>query len=148
MSTRNFRDLIDRDVLPRKTVQEGYSLDEVRSKYITYIRSLAAGQGDASSGGALTAERAALAREQREAVQFKNAVARGEYVPRSEVKRQIVPRLEITRERILSLPGKLGDLLTHRAREEVEEILEQEFIEALNDLAAPLEFDGGPDRTQ
>lgn len=149
ISTRRFRELIEEGVLPRKSPQEGYDLDEVRGKFIAHQRAVAAGHGVEGSGAAaLSSERAALAREKREAMQLKNAISRGDYVALAEVKRQWMPRLEIMRERLLSIPGKCSDELANREKEFVEVTLEDEISEALNELAEPTEFDGGPDRTQ
>lgn len=143
ITARQLRNLIADGVIERRA--RDYDLATVRKQYCDYLINLAKDRG--SSPG-LTAERAALAREQREAAQIKNSLRRSDYVSVAEVKRQLAPLLQETRERIMSIPGKLGDRLAHRKREEVEEILEDEVIAALNELASPRPFDGGPDRTR
>lgn len=148
-ASRTFSSYLDEGVITRMPREQGYNLDQVRNEAFKHLRALVSGHGtDGSGAGSLAAERAALAKEKRESMQLKNAIARGDYVSLAEIKRQWMPRLEVMRERLLSIPGKCGDELANRDKEYVEARIEEEISEALNELAEPTEFDGGPDRTQ
>src|ERR1700694_4247890 len=65
MGSRNFAELVERNVIPRAP-KLGYDRNECRKLYIRHLRSVAAGQGG-QGDASLTNERALLAREHREA---------------------------------------------------------------------------------
>ena len=82
------------------------TVDEVRVAYIRHLREMAAGRF--SEGPLdLAQERAALAREQREAVAIKNALARGEYAPVSLLARVLASACQAVAERFEHLDGLL-----------------------------------------
>lgn len=142
LSTRRIVDLLNEGVIERKE-RAGYNLDEVRTQYIRHLRAVAAGHGE-NGQQSLANERAALAREQRDSVAIRNAIARGDFVSLSEV-RQINERIfSVIRENLLTLPGKLGDELANRERAEITERLETEIFEALNELAEPSSYGRPP----
>ena len=56
----------------------------------------------------LSEARAALARKQTAALRLRNAVARGEYVSRAGIRREIETMFTMLRERLLSAAGKIS----------------------------------------
>lgn len=72
--------------------------------YCKRLRDKAAGRDNDS---VLTQERALLAREQREAVRLKNAVARGEYAPISALAEVLASASQSVAERFEALPALL-----------------------------------------
>jgi phage terminase Nu1 subunit (DNA packaging protein) len=86
----------------------------------------------------LTAERAALAREQTEAVALKNAATRGDLIPVAAVKRSAEIIIAAFRKRCLSIPGKIALACEMRSRGEIEEIVRAEVYEALDELSRPI----------
>jgi hypothetical protein len=109
LSARAFNFLIEAGVIPRQSPNVGYSLDEVRIRYIKNLRIRASGQGDGAAN--LAKARAALAQEQMEAAALRNAVTRGEYVSVADVVRIHTAELSVIRERFLSLPTPLAETL-------------------------------------
>jgi phage terminase Nu1 subunit (DNA packaging protein) len=96
------------------------------------------GNGDEAR---LAAERAALAREQTEAVALKNAATRGDLIPVAVVKRSAGIIISAFRERCLSIPGKIAASCEMRSRGEIEEIVRGEVYEALDELSRPILVD-------
>lgn len=92
----------------------------------------------------LSAERARLAREQADAQEMKNAVARGELVPADQIEGAWVALLSGVRTRLLAVCGKAAP--TAHAAETIaatEEAIRIVLIEALEELA-----DGPRQRTR
>jgi phage terminase Nu1 subunit (DNA packaging protein) len=133
LNTRNFLDLVDRGIIPR-AAKASYSLDDCRKLYIRHLRSVASGHGDMAAGASLSSERALLAKEQRETISLKNAISRGEYVSLAAMVKRLEVTFAVIREKLLTLPGKLGDSCEMRVRDEIEELLLAEIIEILNEL--------------
>src|ERR1017187_8000484 len=77
ISPSRFRDLIDLGVISRQT-SKGYNLNVCRREYITHLQRTAAGRGTDNAG--LSAQRVKLEGARTEAIEFKNAVLRGDYV--------------------------------------------------------------------
>jgi phage terminase Nu1 subunit (DNA packaging protein) len=115
-----------------------YDLDKCRNRVLAYLREKAAGRS-----GDLTNERALLAKEQRDALVFKNALIRGDFVSLETIKKILIAMLAVIRERLLTIPGKMADACEMRLRAEIEAILRTEIIETLNELHDPDHIIGG-----
>lgn len=100
------------------------------------IRALFRRQAEAAAGrsGDLAAERAALAREQREAVALKNRRARGEVVELDAVTRRWDAAMASIQSRMLSLPTEASQRLQHLTRTDVE-TLDRLVRDALTEAA-------------
>jgi phage terminase Nu1 subunit (DNA packaging protein) len=140
-----FRELIARGVITRQP-PNGYDLDQVRRETLAHPRSQAAARG---AGDTLAAERAGLARAQKQVAQLKAMQLRGAVVEVEEVAFAVENRYALVKEKLLSIPGKIADELTHRERHDVVEVLRRKVIEALDELSAPAriieEAGGRPD---
>jgi phage terminase Nu1 subunit (DNA packaging protein) len=108
LNTRNFLDLVDRGIIPR-AAKASYSLDDCRKLYIRHLRSVASGHGDMAAGASLSSERALLAKEQRAGITLKNAISRGDFVSLELVTKMVMAMFAVSRERLLTIPGKLAD---------------------------------------
>lgn len=76
--------------------------------YCGRLREQAAGRQGAEDGGlSLAGERAALAKAQREGIEIKNAVARGQYAPVSMLGEVLAAASQAVAERFEHLPGQL-----------------------------------------
>ena len=115
-----------------------YDQTQCRHRVLKHLRDRNAGR----TGGKLSEHRSELAAEQTLAIKFKNAVLRGDYVSAGVIQRAGEKMLEVFRERILSIPGKVADTLAGRTREEVDLILREELYEALDELSNPAAFGG------
>ena len=115
-----------------------YDQTECRHRVLKHLRDRNAGR----TGGDLSKQRSELAQEQTMAMRFKNAVLRGDYISAGVVQRAGEKMLEVFRERILSIPGKVADTLTERTRDEIDLILREELHEALDELSNPAAFGG------
>jgi hypothetical protein len=114
-----------------------YNIDICRKEVLNHLRNVAAARG---SGTRLADERAALARAQREVAQLKAGQLKGSLVEVEEVCFHLTNRYALIKEKLLALPGRLGDVLAMRQRHDVIEILKAEIHEALNELAEPSEI--------
>ena len=147
ISTRGFIELVERGIIPR-AAKASYNLDECRKLYIRHMRGVASGHGDMAAGASLSAERALLAKEQREGITLKNLISRGAYVELAVIKNLLMVMFAIIRERLLTVPGKMGDALEMRDGGEITALLRSEMIEILNELYDPtaaLPGEGGGD---
>lgn len=84
------------DLLARRVLAEGATGAEWLLAYCKHLREVAAGRATGETGLDLAAERAKLAREQRERIAMQNAVTRGELAPRAllvEVLSRTAPRI-------------------------------------------------------
>ena len=132
-SAQHFRALLDSGIVTRQPPDK-YNLDTVRREVFAHLRAQAAGRG---AGETLAAERAALARAQRELTQMKVDQFRGQLVDIEVVGAALEDRYAVCKERLLAIPGKCADELSHRERVDVVDILRREIYEALNELSEP-----------
>ncbi|MDR0776763.1 MAG: hypothetical protein LBE81_09025 [Azonexus sp.] len=102
LSTRHVRTLQDAGVFER-----GATLDEARIAYIRHLREVAAGRKSEDGGLDLIQERAALARSQREGIDIKNAVLRGEYAPIELITKVLSNASAAVVERMDMLPARM-----------------------------------------
>lgn len=107
LSDRSIRELLDRGILPNAR-RGGLDLDQCRTAYIRHLREVAAGRAAGPAADDLTAERAALAREQRIFYALKNEASRKELLPRAEITRAVMSAFQIVRDRLTALPARLA----------------------------------------
>jgi phage terminase Nu1 subunit (DNA packaging protein) len=133
ISATTFHKAVKRGVIARKPRGE-HDLQEVARALIRDGQAAKGGHGDLVAKLKLSEARAALAREQTVALRLKNAVARGDYVRRAGIRREIDAMLSMLRERLLSVAGKIsvpGDMLPGG---EVEATIRTEICEALDEI--------------
>lgn len=130
---RTIRDLADTGHVV-KLGKATYDRDASIRAYCAHLRETAAGRGGAVGVATLTAERARLAREQADAAALKNAAARGDAIPASEVKAKWVAILTAIRSRMLAVPSRVRMRAPHLTRDEVE-IIDAELRDALEEVA-------------
>ena len=120
-----------------------YDQDACRLKAFAHLRLLRQGAAAAAGDLHLSAERAKLAQKQTEALEFKNALAKGEYVPISIVAGALEARISIARERLLSSISVIAAAVqsTDHPIAECEVIVRDKIYEVLTDLANQAEFD-------
>jgi hypothetical protein len=150
ISQRRVYDLIDAGVIERPKAGEGFDLDACRIGILRHQRKQLAGHGGGIGKLDLAAERAALAREQRETAALKNAITRGEYVRVKFVSDVITQHYSIVREHLLGVPGARGhDIATaalacaniQNATAVVTEKLREAIYEALTNLSNPENYE-------
>jgi hypothetical protein len=137
LSPSRFRDLVAQGVIARKPASK-YSLTKVREAYIKHMQKVAAGRGS-DGGKALSERRARLADLQGDAVELKNAVARGDYVLKDVMVEVVRQDYMVVRNSALAMAGKLSDRLSGRVytRAEVSGVITGEVHEWLTDLSKP-----------
>lgn len=134
MSRQAFLALVKKGVIERQP-RGSYDLDAVRRAYIEHLRAVAAGQRN-DDGLDLVAERARLAKEQADAQAMKNAIQRGELIPRPDVVAAWTAVFAHVRARLLALPSKAAPAVVGlSALPEVKEVLSDHVEEALAELA-------------
>ena len=109
-----------------------------------------AGRAGPAGGLDLSGERAKLAQKQTEALEFKNALAKGEYVKISVVADQFEARIVNARERLLSSINVIAAAVQSREHPiaECEVIVRDRIYEVLNELASEAEIDGDDDEAE
>ena len=96
------------DLVTRGVLKQGLNAGKWLHAYCGHLREVAAGRSSAGGGGLdLVQERAALAREQRESVAIKNAVARREYAPVELLTKVLSDASAAVVERLEGLPSRL-----------------------------------------
>jgi len=129
-----FRNALKRKVFGKQK-SGGYDIKTVVRALIKDRQAAKAGHGDHASAVNLSTERAALAKEQREQIAFKNAVSRGEYVLVAGVEEELRKTVSICREIILSSPGKYAHMCEGRSLPEIEQVWASAAREVLTELA-------------
>jgi phage terminase Nu1 subunit (DNA packaging protein) len=133
ISRPTFHRALNRGVVAKKPRGE-YGIQEVARALIKDGQAAKGGHGDLASKVALSEARAALAREQTAALRLKNAVARGEYVSRAGIRRQIKTMFTMARERLLAIPTQIAATCRMYERSEVEVIVRDEICEVLDEI--------------
>ena len=111
-----------------------YDLDECRQQYINRLRETAAGRA-ANGELDLGEERARLAKEQADAKEMENAVARGELVYIEDVATTVEKQFAKVRAKMLGVPTKVAPEAHACATvKEVQSLIDKAITEALNDL--------------
>ena len=120
MSDRNLRDVLEQLGLSRTQA----SLAEIRVAYIRRLREQAAGRlGDTIGGLDLAQERAALARSQRDGIEIKNAVLRGDYASVTLLAEVLANASQSVAERFDHLPGLLRKTLPDLPQAAVDQVM-------------------------
>ncbi len=133
VSLKYISDLIGKGVLKKAPVGK-YDIDVCRKAYIEHIREQAAGRA-AAGELVLADERARLAKEQADAKEMENALERGDLVYIQDVAKQIENQFTKVRTRLLSVPTKVApEAHACASVREVQSIIEQAIVEALNEL--------------
>lgn len=133
VTDRLIRDFADRGLV-KKTGRGRYLMVESVRLYTEHLRGIASGRGGEQNVLDLTAERARLAKEQADAQELKNAVARRELVVVTEVERGWQDILRKVRSRILACPSRIRSRLSHLTVFDGE-VIDAELREALTELA-------------
>lgn len=114
------------------------TLDDYRRAYITGLRKTAAGHQSADGALDLTAERAALARVQRERIEMENATTRGDLVRFEDVVTQWREEFSRARAKLLAMASKLAPLMVGvKTPAEAKGMIDTVVWEALNELSKP-----------
>lgn len=96
------------DLVSRGVLTDGAPAGQWLLAYCTRLREQAAGRGAGDVGGLdLAQERAALARTQREGIEIKNAVLRGDYAAVQLLSEVLATASQAVAERFEHLPGEL-----------------------------------------
>lgn len=106
ISPSRFRDLVDLGVIKRQT-SKGYSLNECRKQYISYLQRVAAGHG--ADNATLSKQRVKLEGAKTEAIEFRNAVNRGDYVRLEVLAREVDEMIIGLRSTGLGFAGSISD---------------------------------------
>ncbi len=117
---------------------DAYDLVETVGRYVEHLRGTAAGRGGEEQVLTLTGERARLARAQADAVELKNATARGELVKAEDVARAWADILRTVRSRVLAVPSRVRQSLVLDAA--TADAIDRELRAALTELG-----EGGAD---
>ena len=145
LTERMIRKLVADSILP--TVVRGtLDLDEARHAYIKYLRKSARtrnlvktfpNSADCPAEALdLTAQRAALAKAQREHVELKSGAMRRDLLPRDDVVRAVTACFQHVRDKLTGLPTKMAPGLARMsAAADVRAALAREVDEALSELA-------------
>lgn len=116
-----------RELEPKLKLPPNYTLEQMRLAYVQHLREVAAGRTSQSEDALdLAAERAALARAQREGIEIKNAALRGEYAPIALLAEVLANASQAVAERFDHLPGTLKKAcpdLTDADREQILEVI-------------------------
>lgn len=130
LSTRALRDLIARGILPKAA-----GPDEARRAYIDHLRAVAAGRaGSGPIDGA--AERARLDRAKADREELRLARERAEVIEVAEVTEQWGEAIDITKGRMLALPGRLAaELFRCKSIADVEQRLHAAMLDLMRELA-------------
>jgi hypothetical protein len=139
MSPQRLGVLITEGTLPDiAALPEIATLDDYRRAYITGLRKTAAGHQSEDGKLDLTAERANLARVQRERIEMENAVTRGELVLGSDVEEMWGSEFTRVKNRLMAFPTKLAPLMIAvKSQGEAHDMLQAVCYEALNELSQP-----------
>jgi len=121
----------------RRAGRGRWPLAESIRLYCEHLRETAAGRAGADADGRpldLAAERAKLARAQRERVELDNAVRRGELVEVEGIRGRYAGMVTAAKSKLLGVPSKAKGRLPHLVIEDIE-TLEELIHEALAELA-------------
>ena len=137
LGVRHVRELVARGILPKAKGRGAYDLDECRVAYLKHLRAVAAGHKSQDGKLDLTAERAALAREQKIKLEMENAVTRGELISGEDYKAGAILIANGISKRVLAAGSKLQHALAaESSAAECRKLVEAELREALEDLAS------------
>ncbi len=144
MSHKNANELIKKGVIEAKG-RGKYDLDVARNQYITHVREIAAGRAKVGDLD-LQEERARLAKEQADAKEMENEVLRGSLVAIEDVALSMEKQLTRVRTKLLAVPTKVAPEAHASSNvKEVQQLLEDAIIEALNELVGYSQEESEPE---
>lgn len=133
INVATLRDFVARGIIEERPKGQ-YTYEECARQYLDHLREIAAGRMT-SDGLSLQDERARLAKEQADAKEMENAIARGELVYISEIVKEFESQLVKARTKLLAVPTKVAAEANAAATvKEVQQIIEDAVIEALSEL--------------
>ena len=133
LSTKMVNDLIARGTITKQPRGQ-YDLEVATHEYVRHIRGVAAGRMRSGELD-LAEERARLAKEQADAKEMENALARGDLVHIDDVADQFGKQATAVRTRLLSIPSKAAPLVISCTKPaEARAVIEDMIVEALNEL--------------
>jgi terminase small subunit / prophage DNA-packing protein len=132
ISGRAVREHAAKGIIP-KTRRGRYCLAEAVPAYCAHMRNLLASKGGEGAVLSGTAERARLAKEQADAVAFKNAVARAELLDAGEVGREWSAAFAAIRARMLAAPSRCSSRLPHLTQSDIS-VFDREIRDGLTEL--------------
>lgn len=133
ISSTTFKDFLARGIIEERPKGQ-YTLEDCAKQYLNHLREIAAGRMT-TDGLSLQDERARLAKEQADAKEMENAIARGELVYISEIVKEFESQLVKARTKLLAVPTKVAAEANAAATvKEVQNIVESAIIEALSEL--------------
>ena len=118
-----------------------FDQDKCRGQIMAHLRNQAAGRAG-NGESSLASARAELARVQREAIEWKNSVNKGDYVSADAVIRRLQNDFAVQRTLLLSWIGKLPSQVEGLSAIEIEVVLQREIYEVLDELANPENYVG------
>lgn len=130
---RNLQTAVDRGALTRVT-RGKYPLGKSIRAYCEFLRERAASRDHVRVGSGLATERERIAREQADALEMKNAAARGELIPAKDVEAQWADILRMVRSGMLALPSRVQQRLGHLTAHDLAEI-DREIRDTLEELS-------------
>lgn len=112
-----------------------FDLVESVRTYCAHLRNIAAGRsGNEEDDLNLTEQRAKLARAQTEAQEFKNAIARGEYVKADDVELTWTDFLRDLRSQIMAVPSRVRQIIPGLTATDAA-LIDRELRDALTGVA-------------
>lgn len=130
---RTLQTAVDRGALVR--VSRGkYPLAKSIRAYCEFLRETAANRDHFRVGTGLAAERERIAREQADALEMKNATARGELLRAADVESQWSDILRMVRSGMLALPSRIQQRLGHLSAHDLA-ALDREIRDTLEEIS-------------
>lgn len=148
LSSRTVYSLAEQGIVIR-VARGRYDLKASIANYCAHLREVAAGRAPADGGELdLVKERARLAKAQADGHELRNAQARGDLLPRSQVVAAWQSIISRARSRLLALPSKAAPLAISassvaEAQERLTEIVHECLAELAATCGAPASVDGG-----
>jgi phage terminase Nu1 subunit (DNA packaging protein) len=132
INERSVRSLAERAIIER-TPEGLYPLKESIRAYCHHVREAAAGRNGHAAGSGLAAEREREVRERADHLAMRNAAARRELLPASDVETAWARICRQLRARMLATPGRIQQRLGHLTAHDVS-IIDREIRDALTTL--------------
>ena len=135
VSMTRLRDLVGAGIIEHRPNGQ-YDLDKVREQYIRNLQKVASNRGGESSS--LSQQRERLTSAKVEAVELRNAVAKGDFVSLTLFSTKLETLFGVLRETALGLAGKISDTLSAHCEEDraqIYDIVSQEVNEMLTAMA-------------
>lgn len=133
INVATLRDFVARGIIEERPKGQ-YTYEECARQYLDHLREIAAGRMT-SDGLSLQDERARLAKEQADAKEMENAIARGELVYISEIVKEFEAQMQKAKVKLLAVPTKVAaEAHASATVKEVQQIVEDAIVEALSEL--------------